>query len=104
MWRWRSAPRTPASRPYGSSARLVEHPVPARPREEMGEHRDQALHRRAGALILVILAFGLVRPVDHERLALDVFARQEPPVAAVLRIVAVVAHHEIVVGRHRHRT
>ena len=59
--------------------------------------------RRAGALVLVVLALRFVRPVDDERLALDVVARQEAPVAAVLRVVAVVAHHEVLIGRHRDR-
>src|SRR5438445_9897978 len=39
-------------------------------------------------------------PVDEEGLALDLVALDEAPVAAVLRVVAVVAHHEIGVGRH----
>ena len=56
------------------------------------------------AAFLVVLALGLVRPVDHQRLALDVLARQEAPVAAVLRVVAVVAHHEVLVRRHRDRS
>src|SRR6266581_7683929 len=44
------------------------------------------------------------RPVDEGGLPLHVTARQETPVAAVFRVVAVVAHHEVVVGRDRHRT
>src|SRR5215470_11996112 len=39
------------------------------------------------------------RPVDEEGLALDLVALDEAPVAAVLRVVAVVAHHEVRVGR-----
>ena len=54
------------------SADLVKHPLPARPGEEVREHRHQALHGRAGAFVLVVLALGFVRPVDDERLALDV--------------------------------
>ena len=45
----------------------------------------------------------LEREVDEQRLALDVGRRQEAPVPAVLRVVAVVAHHEVLPGRHRHR-
>src|SRR5262252_4381799 len=37
-------------------------------------------------------------PVDEEGLALDLVALDEAPVAAVLRVVAVVAHHEVRVG------
>src|SRR5687767_14763827 len=40
------------------------------------------------------------REVDEERLALDVLLRHEAPVPAVLRIVAIVAHHEIVSRRN----
>src|SRR5262245_59510262 len=39
-------------------------------------------------------------PVDEEGLALDLVALDEAPVAAVLRVVAIVAHHEVRVGRH----
>src|SRR5688572_6106419 len=40
------------------------------------------------------------REVDEQRLALDVLLRHEAPVPAVLRIVAIVAHHEVHPGRH----
>src|SRR5215470_1558893 len=39
-------------------------------------------------------------PVDEEGLALDLVALDEAPVTAVLRVVAVVAHHEVRIGRH----
>src|SRR5207249_154337 len=42
---------------------------------------------------------GVPRPVDEERLPLDLFALDEAPVAAVLGVVTVVAHHEIRVRR-----
>ena len=45
----------------------------------------------------------LERPVDEQRAALHVGRRQEPPVAAVLGVVAVVAHHEVVVPGDGHR-
>src|SRR3989304_1262400 len=38
---------------------------------------------------------------DEERLADDVLVRDESPDAAVARVVPVVAHDEIVAGRHR---
>ena len=66
-----------------SLADLVQHPIPPRPREEVDEHGPQALDRCAGALVLIVLTAGLVRPVDHERLSLDVLAAEESPIAAV---------------------
>src|SRR5215831_1682494 len=86
-----------------SSAYLVEEPFPSRPGEEVRHDGAQALDRRAEPLVDVILAPGLVRPVDQQRASLHVVARQEAPVTAVLRVVAVVAHHEIAIGRHRDR-
>src|SRR6476469_2335514 len=38
---------------------------------------------------------------DQEGLAAQVGLRQEAPVSAVLAVVAIVAHHEIVAGRDR---
>src|SRR4051794_10230912 len=87
-----------------TSADYVQHPAPAGTGEEVRDDGDQALDRRAGGLVLVVFAPGFVRPVDHERPALDVVAAQEPPVAAVLGVVAVVAHHEVLVRRHGHGT
>src|SRR5262249_60919367 len=43
------------------------------------------------------------RPVDQERLAADLLALDESPVAAGLRAVAVVAHDEVRAGRHHRR-
>src|SRR6476619_5790860 len=63
---------------------LMEHPVPPRPCEEVREDRDEPFDRRAGAVFGIVLALGLVGPVDDQRLALHVVARQKPPVAAVL--------------------
>src|SRR5215813_5996479 len=40
------------------------------------------------------------RPVDQEGLAADLLAPHETPVAAVLGVVAVVAHDEVRAGRH----
>ncbi len=44
------------------------------------------------------------RPVNHHGFAFDVAARQVAPVAAVLRIVAVVPHDEVLVTWNGHRT
>src|SRR5262249_19048188 len=43
------------------------------------------------------------RPVDQERLAADLLALDEAPVAAVLRVVAVVAHDEVGAWWHHRR-
>src|SRR6185436_7854859 len=69
---------------YAGSPDLVQHPIPARPCEEVGEHRPQASQGRTRAFSFVILALRFVRPVNEQRLALDVIALQESPVAAVL--------------------
>src|SRR6185436_5352318 len=42
-------------------------------------------------------------PPDQKRLADDVLIRHESPVPAVAAAVAVVAHHEVIPGRHRAR-
>src|SRR5688500_15325749 len=44
------------------------------------------------------------REVNEQRLPLDVLLRHEPPVAAALRVVAVVAHHEVMPVGNAHRT
>ena len=44
----------------------------------------------------------VVRPVNDQRLADDILARHEAPVAAVERLIAIVAHGEIVPRRHHH--
>src|SRR5262245_27632459 len=84
-----------------ASTDLVEEPLPPRPREEVRYHRSEPLGRRPEPLVDVVLAPRLVGPVDQERPAFHVVARQEAPVAAVLRVVAIVPHHEVLVGRDR---
>src|SRR5688572_21831817 len=65
---------------------LMEHPAPANVRQEPGQTRGLA-----------------EREVDEQRLALDVRPRHEPPVPAVLRVVAIVAHHEELIRRYGDR-
>src|SRR5688572_33483975 len=43
------------------------------------------------------------REVDEQRLPFDVLLRHETPVAAVLRVVAIVAHHEVLPVGDRYR-
>src|SRR5882672_10821398 len=86
-----------------TSVNHMQHAVPPGSREEVCEHRHKAFEGASGRFVLVVLAPGLVRPVDQERFSFDVVAAQKSPVAAVLRVVAIVAHHEILVGRNGHR-
>src|SRR5439155_16197196 len=85
-----------------SSAYLVSEPLPACACEEVREDRAEPPDGRAQPFVDVVLATRLVRPVNQQRLPLDVIPRQEPPVPAVLRVVAVVPHHEVVIRGHRH--
>src|SRR5688572_23351491 len=43
------------------------------------------------------------RDIQEQGLAFDVFPRQEPPIPAVLRVIPVVAHHEVLPRGHRNR-
>src|SRR6266511_5922495 len=49
------------------------------------------------------MALAVPRPVDQEGLATDLLAPDEPPVAAVLGIVPVVAHDEVRARWHHER-
>src|SRR5688572_21068302 len=60
---------------------------------------DRSLLRNAVADSRTIDAPIEVHP-DQERLAAQVLLRQEAPVSAVLAIITIVAHHEIVTRRH----
>ena len=52
---------------------------------------------RLMAELLQLVGGRVVGPVDDQRLADDIFARHEAPVAAVERGIAVVAHREVVI-------
>src|SRR5215472_10365268 len=80
---------------------LMEQPLPPCPGEEVRDDGPEALERGDEPFVQVVLPAGLVRPVDDQRLAFDVAARQEAPISAVLRIVAVVAHDEVLICRDR---
>src|SRR5918995_4058142 len=41
-----------------------------------------------------------VRPVNHERPALHIVPRQKAPIAAVLRVVAVITHYKVMFRRN----
>src|ERR1051326_4922232 len=83
---------------------LGNQPLPRGLGKKVRDARSESLQRRAEAFVYVIFSAGLVGPVDDERLPFDVGPREEAPVAAVLRIVAVVAHDEVVIGGHRLRS
>src|SRR6185436_10966907 len=79
-----------------------ERAMPARPREEVPHHLGElleALDRRTPLRRRIHVE----RPIDHERAALDHRARDGAPVARVARAVAVVAHGEVRLRRHRER-
>src|SRR4029453_10717207 len=50
-----------------------------------------------------VSGFGVVRPVNDECTAFHIIARQKTPVAAVLRVVPVVAHHKVMFRRNSDR-
>ena len=77
-----------------------QHQCPAPPR--LGKEMLGQIDEVAGGEIDQILRGGIVRPIDQERLALDVFRWNEAPVAAVSGIIAVIAHGEVMAGRHHH--
>src|SRR5438045_3484334 len=81
----RSAARSSESIARSGSPNTVEQAFPTR-----------ALENRHERSVVV------ERIVDKERLALHVGLGHEAPVPAVFRVVAIVAHHEILVGRHGH--
>src|SRR5881396_3099126 len=88
----RQSPAEVPGNPRQPLAHLVKKAIPARARKHVNDGRQRAAF---------LIRAGVVRPVDDERLSLDVLARQKPPVSAVLGVVAVVAHGEIMPGGHR---
>src|SRR6185436_19106649 len=69
------------------SVYLVENPAPSDVAQQPGETRTSFTKRE----------------VHEQGLALHVLPRHEAPVAAILRVVAIVSHHEVVPFWHRHR-
>ena len=82
------------------SADEPEHPVPSRPREEVDRDARELPDLVDRPAPDVGVRLGLVRPVEEERPPEDVLARDRSPEAAVERVVAVVAHPEVVAGRN----
>src|SRR5215471_11619793 len=83
----------------------------ARPSAAAVRRRARLLRRAEGVLRQVLaeapppepVILPVPRPVDQERLAADLLPLDEAPVAAVLLVVAVVAHDEVRALRHHRR-
>src|SRR4029078_7869858 len=86
-----------------TSPYLMKQAFPAGLGEEMNQDGAEPLRARAEAVVDVVFSPRLVRPVNQQRLPFDVIARQEAPVAAVLRVVAIVPHDEVMVRWDRPR-
>src|SRR5262249_34726910 len=86
--RIRKSPDNPeGSAPAGSSEEMLH---------QIGHVAEQRIYRGSRE----ILCRSLVGPVNQKRFSDDVVAWNKPPVAAVERIVAIVAHREIAVRRN----
>src|SRR5262249_26291389 len=95
---------TPLAVPLSSVVRRslsddVPQPGPPNVRDE----RNRPVADLTAALRVVVARAGDVREVHEERPPSNVRLGHDPPVPAVLRAVAVVAHHEIVIGRNEQR-
>src|SRR4051812_43192077 len=84
----------------GGSTNEVTQPRPPDVRHEW----NRPIARRAGAARIVVAGTGQIRVVHEERPATDVLSRNDAPIAAVLRAVAVVAHHEEMILRYDDRS
>src|SRR5215471_19705780 len=78
------------------AADQFERPLPSRLGEEMLRQIDEVVCRK----IDQIAGLCVVRPENHKGFADDVLTRHESPIAAVERIIAIIAHREIVAFRN----
>src|SRR2546426_6735437 len=67
------------------------------------QHAPDSRHRTSEPPPPERVSSGVPRPVDRDGLAPDLFLLHVPPVPAVLRVGAIVAHHEVRVWRHGRR-
>src|SRR5579863_161607 len=102
--KWASAPGdfSPPEPRRTAGPNLVyqpQRPVPARDREHMRHRVRDVVHLPAerGCRVSVPGAHG---PVDQQRSANNVLARHKAPIPAVLAVVTIVPHHEIVAFRN----
>src|SRR5215210_1449559 len=86
------------------SADQAERPLPARLGEEADRRLAQVAELGPQALPLAVRGLAAVGPVDEEGAPLDQVGGQRPPEPRVVGVVAVVAHAEVVAGRHGERT
>src|ERR1700740_2814645 len=79
---------------------FVQHPMPARAARPM-EQRVFTFAEHAGdAAVGIVVGSSLHGPIDYKRAAHHGVAVYETPVAAIPAAIAVVAHHEVTVGRN----
>src|SRR5579871_3083526 len=74
--------------------------APARLAKEVQHDVRQETYAVADAGLLILIARRLERPVDEHGSSNNVFSRNETPIAAVQAHAAVVAHREVMAGRH----
>src|SRR5258708_24430050 len=78
----------------------MEQPAPSRAGRQMHQRPQNAGQSRPeGAISAVVGALGIHRPVNQKGTPHDGIAVHESPIAAVLTVIAVVAHGEILFGR-----
>ena len=82
------------------AANHAERAVPARAGEKVLTQIDEVTHHGTDRCASEVLCRSSVRPIDEQRFADNVVARNKTPVAAVKRIIAVVAHRKIMTGRY----
>src|SRR5664279_1195554 len=78
----------------------VERAAPARVGEEVDCDVGNPGHLTSQALLVLLIFGSLERPVVEERAADDVLARDEAPEARIEAGVSMIAHHEVLIGRH----
>src|SRR5438128_606096 len=65
-------------------------------RDQIGDLLDSIYN--VGSTVFIGIRF--IGPINDESFAHDQLARNKPPIAAIGAVVAVVAHREVMVGRH----
>src|SRR6266403_3685479 len=79
----------------------MEHPAPSRPRGQVHQRLENTGQTRPeGAVPGVVAALCVHGPINQERTPHNGVAVHESPVAAVLAVIAIVAHGEILSRRN----
>src|SRR5215467_5028255 len=78
------------------------HAEPTRPIEEM--HRDQqiVIDPLPQRFVSGYIGIALVRPIDEQWLSDNFIPSDESPIATVVAVITIIAHHEIIVGWDNH--